>query len=111
MAEEEAEHFAGCVGPERVRVRAVQAAAGPGVTAAVNDPLLQHRAAGHVGTNGPAIAMPAGYLAVFDGRSQFPPGRPSRLHHHMVTVGRMHCGVAVRVEYDRWNYSLRRLVS
>jgi hypothetical protein len=40
VAEEEAEHFAGCVGPGRVRVRAVRAAAGPSVTAAVNDRLL-----------------------------------------------------------------------
>jgi hypothetical protein len=48
VVEEEAEHFAGCVGPERVGVRTVQAAAGPGVTAAMNNPLLQHWAAGHV---------------------------------------------------------------
>ncbi len=50
VVEEEAEHLARCVRPARVRVGAVRAATRPSVDAAVNDPLLQHRASGGVNT-------------------------------------------------------------
>ncbi len=61
VLEEEAEHLPRGVGSSRIGVGAGGAAARPGMTSSVDDPLLEDRFPARGGKGGAAVGMAAGY--------------------------------------------------
>ena len=62
MLQEEAEHLARGVGAPRIGVGSSGTAAGPGVAAAMDQPLLEYRLSAGVGVNRAAVGVPARHL-------------------------------------------------
>src|SRR5471032_1383858 len=93
MLEEETQHLPRGVGASRIGERAGGAAARPGMTAAVNDPLLEDLPPARVAVERAAVGEPARRMANFDARLQVG-CRRHRLCDDVIAVARVHRRVA-----------------
>src|ERR1700723_3881146 len=102
MRQEEADHLPAGVGSARVRVGAVDTAAGPGMARAVKDPLLKDLPAGVVELDLASVGHAAWRLAV---RHRLGQHRILRcLGDDVVAVARVDGPVGIAMENDGWHY-------
>jgi hypothetical protein len=103
MLKKEAEHLPRGIRPLRISVGAGRAAARPGMTGAVDDPLLEDRLAMGVGMQRTAVGPPAGYLTPLRRcRGLQSGGRGAAcLGDDLIAVARVDGHILVAMEHDR----------
>jgi hypothetical protein len=97
LFKKESQHFARGIGTVRVRVSAICAAAGPGMTASVDEPLLDHRCPGLVSRYRVSIGPASGRS---DLRALHPVTCPSLRLYDLRGIGRMDDLICIAMEYD-----------
>ena len=101
VIEKEAEHFSRRIRSLRIGVGTGGTAARPGMTGAVNDPLLENGVAARIAVDGAGVGATAGDPAVLDRYSCIGGQRFLQLGNDLVAVAGVHCRVLVTVEHNR----------
>ncbi len=109
VLEEEPEHLPRGIGPLRIGVGPGGAAARPGMSGPVDDPVLEDRLSARVGVEPAAISMPTGYPTLLHRLPEVRHRSCSGLRHDPIAVARVHRGIPIPMEHDRRNNPSRYL--
>ncbi len=105
MIEKKAKHFARCIRPERIGVRARGTAARPGMAGAASEPLLEDHVTLLVAVEGARIGAAAGRLAVLNRHSEVRGRQFPQLRYDLVAIVRVYRTVLIAMEHNGWDGS------
>ena len=103
--EKEPEELPRRVGSVWIGVGAGTAAARPGMSGAVDDPVLEDRLPSRVGVKRAAVGMPAGYPTVLHGFTQVRHRGCPGLRDDLMAVARMNRAVLIPMKHDGRDHS------
>src|SRR5947209_6260005 len=101
MVEEKSHHLAACIGSSWIGVATRRTAAGPGMAASVDVPLLEDRPSLRIVVDRAGVGEPSRRLATVHLRVQ--PRSDIRVGNYMIAVTGMNHGVSITMEHNRWD--------